>query len=73
MVYLLEEAIRQVLIIEQNGARVFHVDYARLVDDTERLCREISAFLGVPYDPAMVVNGRWATALLSSLPSSLRS
>ena len=54
MAYLQEEAIRQVLIIAQKGARIFHVDYAKLVDDTEGFCWGISAFLGVPYDPAML-------------------
>ena len=54
MIYLQEEAIRQLLVIDQKGARVFHVDYARLVDDTESLCRDLSAFLSVPYDPAML-------------------
>ncbi len=54
MIYFQEEAIRQMLHIEQKGARVFHVDYDRLVDDTERVCREVSVFLGVPYDSAML-------------------
>jgi hypothetical protein len=54
MIYLQEQAIRQVLQIEKAGARIFHVDYANLVDDTERVCRDICAFLGVPYDPRML-------------------
>jgi hypothetical protein len=54
MIYLQEQAIRQVLLIEKAGARIFHVDYANLVDDTEKVCRAICAFLGVPYDPCML-------------------
>jgi glycosyltransferase involved in cell wall biosynthesis len=30
------------------------VDYAKLVDQTEAVCREISAFLGVPFDSRML-------------------
>jgi hypothetical protein len=54
MIYLQEQAIRQILTLEKQGARLFHVDYSSLVDDTERVCRDISRFLGVPYDPQML-------------------
>ena len=54
LIFLQEEAIRQLQIIQKQGARVFHVDYAVLVDQTERVCRDLCAFLGVPYDPAML-------------------
>jgi hypothetical protein len=49
-----EQAIRQGRRIERKGARICRVDYAKLVDQTESVCREISAFLGVPYDTRMV-------------------
>ena len=54
MIYLQEQAILQLLQIDKAGARIFHVDYADLVDHTERVCRDISAFLGVAYDPNML-------------------
>jgi len=54
MIYLQEEAIRQMLVIEKQGARVFHIDYTNLVDDTEKVCRELCSFLGVLYDPVML-------------------
>jgi hypothetical protein len=54
LIYLQEQAIRQSGAIEKAGARVLHVDYADLVDHTEKTCREISAFLGVEYDERML-------------------
>ena len=54
MIYLQEEAIRQAAVIEAGGARIFRLDYASLVDQTERVCRELSAFLEVPFDPKML-------------------
>jgi hypothetical protein len=54
MIYHQEQAIRQAARIERKGARIFRVDYASLVDQTEKVCREISAFLGVAYDARML-------------------
>jgi hypothetical protein len=54
MIYQQEQAIRQAGRIEKAGARIFRVDYASIVDQTENICREASAFLGVPFDPQML-------------------
>lgn len=53
MIYQQEQAIRQAGRIEAKGARVYRLDYVGLVEQTERVCREASAFLGVPFDPQM--------------------
>ncbi len=49
-----EQAIRQAEKIEKNGARLFRVNYADMVDQSEKVCRDICSFLGVPYDPQML-------------------
>ncbi|HTB83323.1 MAG TPA: sulfotransferase [Candidatus Sulfotelmatobacter sp.] len=54
MIYHQEQAIRQMSAIEKSGARIFRVDYAGIVDQTEKTCRDISAFLGVTYDERML-------------------
>ena len=54
MIYQQEQAIVQAERIEAKGARIYRLDYATLVDQTEKVCREISAFLGVPYDERML-------------------
>jgi hypothetical protein len=54
MIYLQEQAIRQAAKIEKRGARIFRVDYANVVDHTEMVCRGLSAFLDVPFDPQML-------------------
>ena len=54
MIYQQEQAIRQAARIEAKGARIFRLDYADLVDQTEKVCSEITAFLGVPYDARML-------------------
>jgi hypothetical protein len=54
MIYQQEQAIRQADRIEKQGARIFRVDYASMVDQTEQVCREICAFLGVPHDARML-------------------
>ncbi|MDR3458271.1 MAG: sulfotransferase [Verrucomicrobiae bacterium] len=64
MIYHQEQAILQAGQIEKSGARVFRVNYADVVDQTERTCRDISAFLGVPYDERML---RLNTADLSAI------
>jgi len=54
IIYHQEQAIRQAAQIEKAGARVFRVKYADLVDNTEKSCRDICAFLGVQYDQQML-------------------
>ena len=56
MIYQQEqEAICQARTrIERKGVRILWVDYAKLVDQTEAVCRELSAFLSVPFDPQML-------------------
>lgn len=54
MIYHQEQAIRQTAQIEKAGARVCRVDYADLVDHTEKVCRELCAFLDVPFDGRML-------------------
>jgi hypothetical protein len=54
MIYQQEQLIRQAARIEQNGARIFRVTYADIVDQTESVCRNLSDFLGVPFDRRML-------------------
>ncbi len=54
MIYQQEQLILQSDQIQKNGARVFRVSYAELVDQTEKSCRALSEFLGVPFDPQML-------------------
>jgi hypothetical protein len=54
LIYHQEQAIRQTDRIEKKGARIFRVDYGSIVDQTEKVCRDISAFLGVSFDPRML-------------------
>ena len=53
MIYQQEQLIRQSARIEQKGARIFRVDYAGIVDQTEAVCRGLCEFLGVPFDERM--------------------
>jgi len=57
MIYHQDQAISQAERIEKNGAHILRVDYASLVDRTEAVCREASAFLGVPFEAAMLELG----------------
>jgi hypothetical protein len=54
MIYHQEQAIRQGSQIEKAGARLLRVDYAELVDHTEKTCRHITSFLGVDFDERML-------------------
>jgi hypothetical protein len=54
MIYDQEQLIRQAAAIEKAGARIMRVDYAELVDQTEKSCRHVCAFLGVDYDDRML-------------------
>jgi hypothetical protein len=54
MLYHQEQTLRQAEQIEKKGARILRVDYAGIVDHTEKVCRDISEFLGVPFDVRML-------------------
>ena len=54
MIYHQDQTICQAKRIEEKGARVFRLDYADIVDHTEKVCRDISAFLDVPFDARML-------------------
>jgi hypothetical protein len=54
MIYHQEQAIRQLAVIEKKGARILRVDYAAIVGQTEKTCRDICAFLAVAYDAKML-------------------
>jgi hypothetical protein len=54
MIYLQEQAIRQSARIEKMGARVYRVNYADIIDQTEQVARELCEFLGAPFDPKML-------------------
>ncbi len=54
LIYHQEQLIRQTAKIDLAGARVFRVDYADIVDQTEKTCRDLCAFLNVPYDARML-------------------
>jgi len=54
LIYYQEQAICQSALIEAKGARVFRLDYAEIVDHTEKVCQEVSSFLEVPYDARML-------------------
>jgi hypothetical protein len=54
MIYHQEQAIRQGCLIKQAGARVLCVNYADIVEHTEKTCRALSAFLEVEYDEKML-------------------
>lgn len=54
LIYQQEQAILQARRIEAKGARIYRLEYARLVDQTEPVCRELAAFLNVPYSPSML-------------------
>ena len=54
MIYSQEQLIRQTAQIERDGAKVFRVSYADIVDRTEPTCRALCAFLDVPYAAQML-------------------
>jgi hypothetical protein len=54
MLYHQEQAILQSERIEAKGARLFRVDYSNILDQTEKTCRDICAFLGVPFNSRML-------------------
>ena len=54
MIYQQEQLIRQAARIEKRGAKILRVDYAGIVEQTEKTCRDTSEFLGVPFEPQML-------------------
>jgi len=54
LIYYQEQAIQQAARIEQGGARVFRVNYAELVAEPEKICRQLCAFLSLEFDPQML-------------------
>ena len=54
LIYQQEQLIRQTSRLEKRGARILRVDYASIVDRTEKICRYISEFIGVPFDAQML-------------------
>jgi len=54
MIYQKEQLLVQSGRIEKNGARIFRVSYADIVDQTELTCRNLCDFLGVPFDRRML-------------------
>ncbi len=54
MIFQQEQLIRQTRRIEHKGARIFRVEYASVVDETEKVCRQVCDFLSVPFDNRML-------------------
>ena len=71
LIYYQEEAVCQSALIETKGARVFRVDYREIVDHTEKVCRDISAFLKVPYDARMLQLGAADLSALDEVPQHI--
>jgi hypothetical protein len=49
-----EQMIRQANELNHPGARVYHVTYVELVDQTEKVCRDLCGFLKIEFDPKMI-------------------
>src|SRR6185437_177103 len=49
-----EKMIEQAAELEKAGARVYHVTYSDLIDNTSAVCEGICKFLGVPFDSRML-------------------
>ncbi len=49
-----EKMIEQAAALEKMGARVHHVTYSGLIDNTAGVCDGICKFLGVPFEPRML-------------------
>jgi glycosyltransferase involved in cell wall biosynthesis len=54
MIFQQDQLIRQAGQIEKRGAKIFRVEYASVVDQTENICRDLCQFLGVPFNPQML-------------------
>ena len=68
MIYSQEQLIRQTAQIERAGAKIFRVSYADIVDRTEKTCRELCAFLGVPYAAPMLQLNRADLSAIYKVP-----
>jgi hypothetical protein len=54
LIFHQEEMIRQGGELSCKGLRLHHVNYHELVDDPERVSRELCLFLKIPFEPAML-------------------
>ena len=54
LIYFQEQTVVQGERLAQKGARIFHVNYAQLVDQPEPVCRKLCEFLGVAFAPQML-------------------
>jgi len=54
LIFYHESMIRQSRLMEAAGARVYHLTYDELVSDTERVCRDICAFLKLEFNASML-------------------
>jgi hypothetical protein len=54
LIFYREQLIRQAAELERAGARLCHVTYADLMDDTEETCRRICRFLEIEFDEKML-------------------
>jgi hypothetical protein len=54
LIYYQEQMIQQAAELERAGARLCHVTYAGLTDDTEKTCRRMCQFLGIEFDGRML-------------------
>ena len=54
LIYYREQMIRQAAELERAGARLCHVSYDELLNDTEGTCRRICSFLGIEFDHEML-------------------
>jgi hypothetical protein len=49
-----EKMIEQAAVLEKMGARIHHITYCDLIDNTAGVCEGICKFLGVPFEPRML-------------------
>jgi hypothetical protein len=54
LIFHQEKMIRETRQLQQAGARIHHISYDDLVDQTEATCRATCDFLGVPFDQNML-------------------
>jgi len=54
LIFYREQMIRQAAELERAGARLCHVTYAELMDDTEETCRRLCRFLEIEFDEKML-------------------
>ena len=54
LIFHQEKMIREANLLQKSGARVLHIRYDDLVDQTEATCRATCDFLNIPFTPAML-------------------